>query len=118
MTDDFVYNIGRRIAKFRKESGLSQEELAEKSGKMVNTISKLERGIGDPKITTLKEVATGLNVNLLDLIDVEEQNSTRYKKSNEKIINHIEVMLRSMDEQTLAIAEKQIEVLFKLAKNS
>lgn len=114
MADDFVYNIGRKIAKLRKEHNLSQEELAEKSGKMVNTISKLERGIGDPKILTLKDVAGGLKVDLLELINVDTQNSANYKKSNEKIINRIDGMLRTMDEQTLAIVEKQIEVLFKL----
>ena len=114
MVDDFVYNIGRKIAKLRKERHLSQEELAEKSNKIVNTISKLERGIGDPKILTLKDVADALDIDLQELIDVEEKNSTNYKKSHEKTINRIEHILRSLDEQTLAIAEKQIEVLLKL----
>lgn len=116
IADDFVYNIGRKIAKLRKEHNLSQEELAEKSGKMVNTISKLERGIGDPKILTLKDVAAGLETSLFELIDVEEKNSASYKKSNEKVINRIEHILRSMDEQLLEIAEKQLEILLKLKR--
>ena len=69
---------------------LSQEEFADKSGKMVNTISKIERGIGDPKITTLRDIATGLDVDLFDLLDVDACNHLHCKKSNEKIINRIQ----------------------------
>lgn len=113
MTDDFVYNIGRKVAKLRKARHLSQEEFADKSGKMVNTISKIERGIGDPKITTLRDIATGLDVDLFDLLDVDACNHVHCKKSNEKIINRIELLLQSLDEQTLQIIEKQIEVFHR-----
>ena len=38
---NFLKNIGFRIQFFRKKSGLSQEELAEKSGLSYSTISTL-----------------------------------------------------------------------------
>ena len=112
--DDFVYNIGRKVAKLRKARHLSQEEFAEKSGKMVNTISKIERGIGDPKITTLRDIAKGLEVDLFELLDIDMNNNARHKKSNEKIINRIDVLLQSLNERTLQIIEKQIEVFHKV----
>jgi DNA-binding XRE family transcriptional regulator len=39
---NFLKNIGFRIQFFRKKSGLSQEELAEKSGLSYSTISHIE----------------------------------------------------------------------------
>ena len=112
--DDFVYSIGRKIAKLRKAQHLSQEEFAEKSGKMVNTISKIERGIGDPKITTLRDIASGSDIDLLELLAMDGQSHFRLTKSNEKVINRIEAMLRTLDEKTLQIIEKQIEVFYRL----
>ena len=38
-------SIGRKIALFRKLKGLNQFDLASESGKMINTISNIERGI-------------------------------------------------------------------------
>lgn len=109
--DDFIYNVGRRIASIRKEKAISQEELAAKCERVVNTISNLERGIGDPKISTLKRIAKSLDTSLLAILDVEDVNNTDYKKSNELTIHHIEVLLKKLDESTLKIIEKQIEGL-------
>ena len=109
--DDFIYNIGRRIASLRKEKDVSQEELAEKCERVVNTISNLERGLGDPKISTLRKIAQSLNVSLLAILDVEENNDTDYKKSNEIVIHRIEALLKKLDEATLIIIERQIQGL-------
>jgi transcriptional regulator with XRE-family HTH domain len=98
----------------RKAQHLSQEEFAEKSGKMVNTISKIERGIGDPKITTLRDIALGLDIDLLELLALDGQNRLRLTKSNERVIGRIDAMLQTLDERTLQIIEKQIEVFYKL----
>lgn len=50
-----------RLKQFRKEHGLSQEELAEKSGVSRVTISKLESGeLSVSKTTTLIQIADAL----------------------------------------------------------
>ncbi len=114
--DDFIYNIGRRIASLRKAKSVSQEELADKCERVVNTISNLERGLGDPKISTLKKIARSLDVSLLTILDVDEVNDADYKKSNENAINRIIALLKKLDENTLSILEKQIEGLCKYKK--
>ena len=43
----FIAELGQRIARLRKARGYNQFEFADRSGKMINTISKIERGIGD-----------------------------------------------------------------------
>lgn len=116
--DDFIYNIGRRVAFLRKIKGVSQEELAAKCERVVNTISNLERGLGDPKISTLKKIAQSLDVNLLEILNVDDVNGSDYKKSNENTINRIVALLKKLDESTLYILEKQIEGLCKSKSKS
>lgn len=114
--DDFIYNIGRKIASLRKIKGVSQEELAAKCERVVNTISNLERGLGDPKISTLKKIAQSLDVSIIAILDVDEVNNSDYKKSNEITINRIVALLKKLDENTLHILEKQIKGLCKSQK--
>lgn len=44
----------------RKESGLTQKQLAEKTGINQADISKLERGNANPSLKTLKRLAAGM----------------------------------------------------------
>ncbi|WP_293738988.1 helix-turn-helix domain-containing protein [uncultured Parabacteroides sp.] len=53
--------IGLKIAIFRKESGLSQRDLAEKAGLTQNTIYKIENGKFSVGIDVLGKVAEALN---------------------------------------------------------
>ena len=46
----------------RKESGLTQKELSEKTGIAQGDISRLEKGIGNPSIKTLKRLAEGMGM--------------------------------------------------------
>ena len=52
--------INEKIRYFRKQRGLSQELLAERTGINVNTIRKYEIGIRKPKVEQLKKIADGL----------------------------------------------------------
>ena len=56
--------LGERLARLRREAGLTQEELAAKSGVSRVTISRLEAGEQDPHYETLLALARGLGVPL------------------------------------------------------
>ena len=60
--------VGRNAARLRQAAGLTQEELAERSGFSQQYISKLERGRRNPTIVTLYELAEGLGVTPADLV--------------------------------------------------
>ena len=60
--------VGDNTARIRKEKGLTQEALAEKSGLSQQYISGLENGQRNPTIVTLYELATALGVGHLDLV--------------------------------------------------
>jgi transcriptional regulator with XRE-family HTH domain len=60
--------VGRNAARLRKAAGLTQEQLAERSGFSQQYISDLERGRCNPTIVTLYELATALGASQVDLV--------------------------------------------------
>lgn len=52
--------VGQAIAKARNEKGMSQRDLAAKTGIMQTEISKIEQGKGNPTLTTLQKIAKTL----------------------------------------------------------
>lgn len=48
----FFTNLGRKISRMRKDKKLSQAEFAVLMSRDINTLSKIERGVINPKITT------------------------------------------------------------------
>lgn len=60
--------VGRNAARIRKERGLTQEQLAAKSGLSQQYISGLEQGKRNPTIVTLFELAMALEVGHVELV--------------------------------------------------
>jgi len=60
--------VGRNIARLRREKGLTQEEVAERSGFSQQYLSSLEQGRRNPTIITLYELAQALGVSHVELV--------------------------------------------------
>ena len=61
--------LSKRVKEYRKQKGLTQQKLAEKTGLSFNTITKIEQGIGDsPTLKTLLKLADVLGVGLDELV--------------------------------------------------
>ena len=60
--------VGRNAARIRKEKGLTQEQLSERSGLSQQYLSGLEHGRRNPTIVTIHELATALGVSHVDLV--------------------------------------------------
>ena len=63
--------LGKRVEKIRKEKGLSQAQLANMIDKDQQSIQRLEAGNINPSYYYLHEVARGLGVSLIELLDFE-----------------------------------------------
>ena len=61
-------NIGKIIKARRKMLGLRQDQLADIAGVGINTLTKIERGEGNPSIETLKKVLHSLGLELSVII--------------------------------------------------
>ncbi len=56
------FSVAVRAA--RKRAGLSQTQLAQMSGVHLNTVSLLERGAADVRMSTMQALCTALNLSL------------------------------------------------------
>lgn len=64
------YEIGNRIRKYRKECGLTQEQLADKINATKSRVSNWEQGINRPDADIIADLCRALNVSPSDLLDI------------------------------------------------
>ena len=111
---DIIAAVGKKIAFARKTRKLTQEELARKAGRMLNTVANLERGRANPELLTLFDIAGALEMKASDLIDVE--NEPKKSRDKEAVLREILTLSRSFDERTLRIILRQLETLSESEK--
>ena len=63
-----MVHIGERLRKQRTRRALTQAELAERSGVTTATVARIERDEIEPRMTTLRKLAQGLDVDLAELV--------------------------------------------------
>ena len=69
--------IGSGIRRRRQNLGLSLEELSRLSGSSVPTLSHIERGTRDVKLSTLVSLSSALRIELPDLFEADEPSPDR-----------------------------------------
>ena len=67
--------VGRNVRRIRLAQALTQEAFAAKSGFSQQYISDLERGLRNPTVVSLYELAQALGVNHLELVSPDEEAS-------------------------------------------
>jgi transcriptional regulator with XRE-family HTH domain len=65
--------VGHNLRQIRKERGWSQEDLAFESGLDRTYVSGVERGVRNPTVLVLHELAQALKVPVARLLDVPER---------------------------------------------
>lgn len=68
--------MGKRIAAFRRQKGLTQDQLAEQLGISAQAVSKWETDLSCPDIGIIPQLADLLDVTLDDLFGVEPKQPT------------------------------------------
>ena len=67
--EKLLISFGQHLAKTRKKNGLSQEKLANSANVSLSQISRLERGIINPTLSTLSALAKAMKMPLATLLD-------------------------------------------------
>ncbi len=65
--------VGRNLERARRDKGLTQEELAARSGFSQQYLSGLERGERNPTLVTLYELAQALGISHVELVRPERR---------------------------------------------
>lgn len=60
--------FGKNVRRVRLERGLSQEALADEVGLAVTYVGQMERGIRNPTLKVVEDLAKALKVKPLDLL--------------------------------------------------
>lgn len=74
----------KNLAKIRQEHGKTQRNLSVMLGFSQELISKYERGLANPSISSLKKIATFFNCSVDYLIDFTDNPSAHVDLSNEQ----------------------------------
>lgn len=85
--------IGKKLYDLRKQSGFTQDYVAEKLGVSAQAVSKWENDIACPDIMTLPNIAEIYGITIDELFKNEEvQSNVKYEKTEK--INENELVLR------------------------
>lgn len=68
--------VGHNFARLRHERGLTQEQVAERSGLSQQYLSDLERGRRNPTVITLYELALALGVSHVALVEPTDDDTS------------------------------------------
>lgn len=107
---DLAIKLGDRVRRFRKQRGLSQEELAHLASLHPTYIGQLERGEKNPTLETLSKITIALDITFEDLFYRIQPSR---KEKNHKIINEIlnKLLKRSIEDQKTVL--NLLDILFK-----
>jgi len=64
----YLKKFGEHLGKIRRSKGYSMDLLGDEAGLARGTISKIESGINDPKLSTLAKIAETLQISIEKLV--------------------------------------------------
>ncbi|MCD6406646.1 helix-turn-helix transcriptional regulator [Candidatus Aerophobetes bacterium] len=80
---EFLRILGERIRGFRTGKKMTQSRLADKSGLHTVSLSSIERGIANPSILTLRNIAKALEITLPELVSIDEDTLSIWEGESE-----------------------------------
>lgn len=83
-------DIGKKLQKFRGMRGMSIRELSQCSGVTPSMLSQMERGLVNPSINTLKQIAHSLDVPMFLFFKEDDNKELVVHKGMRKVIGHPE----------------------------
>ena len=97
--------LGLRIRELRKKNNFTQEQLAEKIGIEIPSLSNIENGKNYPNSETIEKIARGLDVQVFELFMVEHLQET----NADKMLEELNILLKK--------DYKLLKTIYKIALN-
>ncbi|TCP26667.1 helix-turn-helix protein [Tenacibaculum skagerrakense] len=69
--EKYIIEFGKNLRKLRKSKNITQEKLAFSIGIEISQISRIERGIVNTSISTVKAISDSLKIDIKELFDFE-----------------------------------------------
>ena len=112
-------NIGEKIKTFRKDSGQSQRQLAEKAGwcedekKGENRLSNYETGIRQPAVNDLYDIASALDIHIADFFPRSEEAQEQSLNAKQQVA---ELDVKNFSDSDYELALEIIKIIKKSRK--
>lgn len=81
-------NIGKKVQEFRVKRGISIRELSQNSNVTPSMLSQIERGLVNPSINTLKQIAQALDMPMFLFFKEDGGKEIIVRRDNRKTIGH------------------------------
>ncbi len=105
MSDEAV-QLGQKIRIIREALGTTQEKLAENAEISLKHLGEIERGRGNPTLSTMVALSKALNVSLSDLTDLGDKDH-----SPDTVSLEIRALVERQDRQTRDQALRVLKAL-------
>ena len=69
--NDSQIALGKRIQGLRQKAGITQQQLAEKADLSIKYLGEIERGLANPSLSSLVNLAAALEITLPEILEFE-----------------------------------------------
>lgn len=101
-------NFGKNLAKFRKEKGLTQEDLVKSSGVAISQIRRYETNKSTPSLDAITKLVTALGVSIDEMVFDRATGIAGTKIIDRELLEQFE-MISVMDEEEKYVVKKILE---------
>ena len=80
---EYLKILGERIRGFRIGKKMTQSQLADEAGLHTVSLSSIERGVANPSVLTLRNIARALGLSLPELLTIDEDGLSAWEHEAE-----------------------------------
>lgn len=106
-------HVGSRIRMFRKNRGLTQEQLGEKVQQPQSYLGGIERGEKNISLDTIDKITKALGIRPVDLFSTYSEIEEREQFDKDKLTDAITFLLQNRKVDEIRIISKLIEDVIK-----
>ncbi len=113
---DLKASFGNKVRALREAQRFTQDELADRIGRSVDTVSNIERGIYATRIEVAGRIAQALKVDLADLFDFRDNVKPSADREHRRVVRNLTSLLNDLDTKNLLALRDVIEASVKLTR--
>jgi transcriptional regulator with XRE-family HTH domain len=108
--------FGRKVQALREQRGLTQEQLAERIERTVDTVGNIERGANSTRLETVARIADVLGLELAELFELDEADLAG--RARRRQAANLARELAEQDDETFDTIRQMVELALRLRSPS